>query len=178
MRKICILLISLLCITSLNATDSSLLWQLFQKSAKSSASAIELHAISKNFNEDSQPILIGYRGISNMMLCNYYNNPVSKLSHFKEGKKWLDLSIKKDSNSVELKFFRFTCQVNTPAILGYKSNINSDKLLLINYLIKNKNLNQEIIYQNIFSFLISCDNCSKEEKKLLLNLDKCILQLH
>ncbi len=47
-----------------------------------------------------------------------------------DGAAIIDRAIVKDSESIELRFLRFTIQVNSPALLNYKRNISEDKQLL------------------------------------------------
>ena len=156
---------------SLNASETTILWKLFQQSANDSKSANKLYEISKNFNLKDNPLLIGYKGLSNMMLCNHLINPVNKLSHFKEGKKLIDLAISKDSSSVVLRFFRFSCQVKAPSMLGYNSKIMADKLHLLEYLkIVQTNPEEQEIATNIKDFMLSSQYLSIAERKKLNEL--------
>ncbi len=173
MKKFNLYILLITCSLSLKALEPPLLWKLFQQSSSSSESANKLYDISKNFTVDNKPLLIGYRGISNLMLCNYVISPINKLSHFKEGKKLLELAIKNDSICPELRFFRFSVQFKTPAFLGYKANLKQDKNFLIKYLTSNNaQLKQEAVYNTILNFLLTENYCTEEEKKILLNLSK------
>lgn len=139
------------------------LWKMFMNSTSSSQSAKDLYAIANNFKEEQVPLLLGYKGISNILMCKHLLNPMNRISYFNEGKKWLELAIKKDSLSAELRFFRFSTQCNTPSILGYKSNMNSDKSFLINYIL-NYNKENSAVFQDIRNYLLICEELSIEEK--------------
>lgn len=57
-----------------------------------------------------------------------------KLSLFKEGRKKLEASIKKDSDNTEYCFLRLIIQEHAPKALDYKSDIDHDsKLIRSNY---------------------------------------------
>jgi len=153
---------------SVNASETLVLWKLFQQSAKDSKSANQLFDISKNFTTKDNALLIGYKGVSNMVLCNHLNNPFNKLSHFNEGKKLLDAAIKKDSSLVVLRFFRFSCQIKAPSMLGYNSHIKSDKLFLLEYLNGTfTKPDEKEIALNIKDFMLSYSNLTAEERKKL-----------
>lgn len=64
-----------------------------------------------------------------------------KLSLFKEGRKKLEASIKKDSDNTEYCFLRLIIQEHAPKALEYRGNIDHDsKLIRSNY----KNLPQPV----------------------------------
>lgn len=152
-------------ILKLNANTGQL-WTLFKNAATEETSAKELVAITKNFGDNSPALLKGYRGIASLMMCNHVANPFTKLSYFKEGKKWIESAIKKDSTSLELRFFRFSTQCNAPSMLGYNTSLRSDKLFLINYIIRNKD-EKESKLEDVCAFLLSSGQLDEKEKKLI-----------
>lgn len=162
-NAITVLLLSF--ILKFNANTGQL-WTLFKNAATEVTSAEQLVAITKNFGENSPALLKGYRGIASLMMCNHVASPFTKLSYFKEGKKWIESAIQKDSSSLELRFFRFSTQCNAPAMLGYRSNLTSDKLFLIQYVLKNKD-EKESVVKDVCDFLLSCGQLNEKEKKLI-----------
>jgi hypothetical protein len=97
-----------------------------------------------------------------MMMAKYVFNPYTKLSNFNRGKTLLENCIATGKENVELRYLRFTVQVNAPAFLGYKDNIQSDKTFLVNSL---SALNDSELKQMIVSSLKSSGLLSEEEKK-------------
>lgn len=80
----------------------------------------------------SQPLLFGYKGCATMIMAKHAFNPLSKWSYFKKGKSMLEQSIAADPSNIELRYLRFTVQSNTPAFLGYKGKIESDRQFIKN----------------------------------------------
>jgi hypothetical protein len=86
----------------------------------------EFENILINFSNPNNTIL-GYIGMSFMLKAKYAWLPNDKWEYFNKGKKFLESSISKDPNNIELKFMRFCIQNSTPSFLGYNKNLESDK---------------------------------------------------
>lgn len=135
--------------------------------------AKEFYQNTRQFNEKSAPLMIGFKAIAEMMMCNHLLNPMGKLAYFKSGKRNLEMAITAEPSNVELRFMRFCTQVNTPALLGYKNNVKKDKQFLIQYLNNQKyesRREDESLYQSIKKFLLSSNECDASEKQLVQNL--------
>jgi hypothetical protein len=72
-------------------------------------------------------VMTAYLGGLQAIWANHVNNPISKLNTFTKGKKNIELALKKDSNNVEIRYIRLSIQKNTPAFLGYQSEIKMDQ---------------------------------------------------
>lgn len=103
-------------------------------------------------------------------MCDHTANVISKYAHFNEGRKLLEAAIKKDPANPELIYFRFTTQTSAPRMLGYYQQIKPDKLLLLDFLKDGKRRDPQL-YDMIKMYMQSCDECSKEEKYLIRQLD-------
>lgn len=77
------------------------------------------------------PTMLGYCGVSRMLLAKFAFNPYSKWNHFKVGKDLLESAIQKDGRNAELRMLRITTQLNVPEILDYSSDIESDRDFLV-----------------------------------------------
>lgn len=73
-----------------------------------------------------EPIYLGYLGGFQAVWANHVGNPFSKLKTFNQGKANIEKAIKEDENNPELRYIRLSIQKNVPAILGYKSMIETD----------------------------------------------------
>lgn len=82
------------------------------------------------YNENNNPLFLGYRGGATMIMAKHSFNPFSKMSYFKKGKIILERAILADQNNVELRFLRYTIQTNVPSFLGYNSQIGKDQSFL------------------------------------------------
>jgi len=120
---------------------------------------------TSSLNESSASILMGYKAMANLLSAKFAWLPTSKLSYFNDGKVLLDAAIKKDPRNIELIFFRFSTQIETPSILGYKEMIDRDRI----FLIENFNSVQDSKVREIIKdFLIQKGKCSQDQKKKIL----------
>lgn len=140
----------------------------------SQSQALEFYKATRNINEKSPSLLLGFKAISELMMCKHLSNPLSKLSYFNKGKKNLEKAVEQDPENTELRFMRFCTQVNTPAALGYGHAIQKDKKFLIDYLNKAKNnlatALEESLYAHVKAFLLESKYCSTEDKNILKRL--------
>jgi len=120
----------------------------------------------KNLDENkAAPVMIGFKAISEMIQAKHAFNPVSKVSHFKKGKRLLELAISKDPRNPELVFFRYTTQVNVPGMLNYNANLEGDRQVLVNFLKADADL-----HRRIKKYLTTDKPGSKAETEMLKNL--------
>lgn len=125
-----------------------------------------------SFNDKSEPVMIGFKGMSELMLCNHTNNVFSKYNHFNTGKKILETALAKDPENAELIYFRFITQTNAPSFLNYSSNVTKDKARLITYIEQyDKKTNQdEGLFLLIKNYLIQSSLLSVTEKEKIKKL--------
>jgi len=118
-----------------------------------------------------EPLLVGFKAMSEFMMSKHLINPMSKYSHFNKGRDLLENAIKRDGNSAELLFFRLTLQSTVPSFLGYHDHINDDKQNLIFYLKAAKKQDADkVLYERIKTYLLINKYCSTEEKILIKSL--------
>lgn len=162
--KMFMLLFSFFYLNFATATEPAIteLRTLYDQAASSKSAAKQLLTLLKPVDDQSNPLLICYKGAAEMMQAKYGLNPVNKLSRFKAGKELIEKAIKKAPEEAEIRFLRFTIQTNLPSFLGYNDNIKEDKELL---LAKQDKLKDKVLKQNIAKYLSASKHCSEEEKK-------------
>ena len=117
------------------------------------------------------PVMLGFKAISEMIQAKHAFSPISKVSHFKKGKRLLELAISKAPGSPELIFFRYTTQVNVPAMLNYSANVKSDRQLLVNFLKTDAKAPKDTdLHRRIKKYLISDKPGSATEVEMLKKL--------
>jgi hypothetical protein len=143
--------------------------QMLDKSLQDSAASDRFYEQFKPVKENGEPILVGFKAMSEFMLCKHMVNPISQLSHFKKGRKLLESAISRERANPELLFFRLSTQSNIPSLLNYKMNINQDKLALISYL-KQRDSADKVLHSRIKAYLLTNQYCSAEEKAMIRKL--------
>jgi hypothetical protein len=92
----------------------------------------ELHNLSKNCNPKLSPVEFSYNIISDLMECNFILNPFLKYKIFKNSTQQLDSIICLNAKYTEILFLRYLVQLNSPAFLGYNTNLDNDYKFIIN----------------------------------------------
>lgn len=161
----------LLLLLSLNmvVADLSAYRKLLDQSLEDEDASHRFYAQFKPVKESGEPILVGFKAMSEFMLCKHMINPFGQLSHFNKGRKLLENAIKRDRLNPELLFFRLSTQSNIPSFLRYKMNIKADKLALISYLRAHDD-DDKILYSRIKAYLLINQYCTAEEKAMIRKL--------
>lgn len=110
------------------------------------------------------PQMAGYAAATQIMMAKYYFNPFSKYETFQKGKTQLDGLINTYPKVIELYYLRFSIQCNTPAFLGYNTNIEADKKYLLQHLseVKDRDLHKRIV-----AYLLVSNRLTPDETKQL-----------
>ncbi|WP_428331484.1 hypothetical protein [Mucilaginibacter sp.] len=112
------------------------------------------------------PVLICYKGASEMIQAKYALNPIAKLDKFNKGKALLKKAISRDTLDLEMRFIRFSIQSNLPAFLGYHDELETDKRFLLD---KTKDNKDPELKEIIYNYLSSLPIIKPEELKQLKN---------
>lgn len=136
---------------------------LYRKAAEEEKAARQLLELTEN-KDVSEPEMLGYKGAGNMMMAKHVGNPFKKMSYFNKGKENFSEAIEADSQNLELRFLRFAVQAEAPAFLGYRDNLEEDKLLLIKGV---GNLKDPVLKSMILNYLRTSKALSAAEKERL-----------
>lgn len=136
----------------------------YKEAAEKEEAAKKLMELTEN--SDKQPVLLGYKAASHMLMAKYVANPFSKLSHFNRGKDMFSEAIEADKDNIELRFLRYAVQSEAPAFLGYRDNLEEDKNIILTEL---KNINDEELHTMISTYLLSSKYPSEAEKARIRN---------
>ena len=126
--------------------------------------------LSKKF-ENSQPkdaLLKAYWGASTAAAPECLGNPMEKIKYFRKGKELLDESAKQQPTNVEVRFLRFATQTKAPSFLGYKGNIQEDKIIILKNIAEySKTQSNKEMAGHIASFMLDSGELSTNEKMSL-----------
>jgi hypothetical protein len=151
--------------------DLKPLRQQLDRAADNKDEAQKFYERFKPVKENATPIMVGFKALSELILCKHVFSPVSKIAHFKKGKRLLELAIAAAPTNAELIFFRFTTQSNVPSLLNYSSNLNEDRLLLIRYLQDGSLKAADAdLFKRVKSYLLSSTLCTAQEIKSIKSL--------
>lgn len=97
------------------------------------AFASSSHADVDAFLSADKSIGDAYRGAMLMKKSAFIPVPKDKIAVFKQGMLMLEREIHESPKNYELRFLRFVIQEQSPAILGYKKNLQEDKKLFLDH---------------------------------------------
>jgi len=106
------------------------------------------------------PIFLAYYGAFQGLMAKHANSPIAKFEFLTDSKKSLANAIKLDPNNPEIRFLRFSLEYYIPNWLGFSSNIQSDKKVII----QNIDLvTDKEVQKTIAKFLIETKLCNLQE---------------
>jgi hypothetical protein len=139
--------------------------KIYSEAANDSAKADWLYQHLKGIKLPQPAILLAYLAASEALQARNSFFPFTKLSMIQQAQETFSKAVKLDKEDVEIRFLRFTIEVNIPVFLGLTTHIEEDKLLIIS------NLNESpldfTMKKAIADFLLSSGYCSPVESQFL-----------
>ena len=105
----------------LNSVRSS-----YKKSVYSEKETEILLKSLKNIDENI-PVLYAYKGALTALSAKFSANPYTKLERVRLGSEMLDMSVIKEPNNIEIRYLRYSIEVNVPTVLPYRTHIKQDE---------------------------------------------------
>jgi hypothetical protein len=143
------------------------LYEIRELFSKASESSFYTEKLSQKLEKtNSNPLIIAYKACVKALQAKYTWNPLQKWADIDQASKFFEEAIKDAPEDIEIRFLRFSIELNTPSILGYSQHLEEDKkkLLLAFPFVK---LPQEM-KEAIKKSLLESNLCSLEEKKCLV----------
>jgi hypothetical protein len=100
------------------------------KAASNRDESVRLSHLLDTVSENSNPVMLCYKGAAEMLKARFAVNPFTKMAFFNKGRDLIERSIWRDTSIVESRFVRFTIQRNLPFFLGYHQHIAKDSTMI------------------------------------------------
>lgn len=117
-------------------------------------------------------VLMAYKGAAEAASAGDISGVMNKLEAFKRGKKSIEKAIETSPKNWEVRFIRFTTQMNAPSMLGYNNLSEDRKFFLSNRPSANNNSDDRIFFNKALSYLIIYGKFNDKEKDILTNHKK------
>lgn len=147
--------------TWLGTTLSQDCRKLFHESHEDEKSCLTLVEKTNTVTDKSTALLVGYKGAGLMMQSKYEKGALTKLSLFNRGKAWLEKAIKRDNNSLELRYIRFCFQSTVPGLLNYNRELDNDKTFIMK---KTPQCSDADLKNKIRTFMLKSEKVTESEK--------------
>ncbi|MDP3567491.1 hypothetical protein [Sediminibacterium sp.] len=138
----------------------------FTQMSKQEASVTSIKELTLTSKEIPATLKRAYYAAAEMASAQYKISPVAKVNVFNSGKKILEATILSDTSNLEIRYIRYTIQENAPAFLGYKKNIQADKLFLIKNVNNVKSTDPEL-FSSVYAYLLTYGKLSQQEKAFI-----------
>lgn len=119
---------------SVSKVDMAEVRYLFTVAEHNEESCKKLFEVTEGYTMDFDPIAYAYHAAAEMTMANHSVWPATKLTYFNKGRTKLEKVIIKYQDNIELRYIRFAVQYNTPAFLGYRNNLDSDRNYVMTHL--------------------------------------------
>lgn len=107
-----------------------------------------------------EAVTIGYNAAAKMVSSKFLINPFKIIKVFNDGKEQLETLIQQNLKNIELRYLRYTIQVNTPAFVGYNKNKKEDRELIFRFL---QSCNDNDLKNHILFYLKDTNDLLPEE---------------
>lgn len=144
--------------------DAAELRMLFYRSPVDREASDKLSRVLVDVDEHSSPLLLCYKGVAEMMQAKHVFNPFNKLARFNRGRTLIEEAVSRDPGNLEQRFLRFAIQSNLPGFLGYKDELQEDKIMLLNGVSEVIDL---VLKDKIIDYLMASKYCTAAELKRL-----------
>lgn len=101
-----------------------------------------------------------YYGTGLALQAKHSWNPATKIAKAKEAATELNSAVKAAPKDLEVRFLRFSYEVNVPSVVGITKHLSEDKSFILSNLNKSNP-----IWTTIKSFLLSCSELTSAEKE-------------
>lgn len=123
--------------------------------------------IIKKFSTDQtkyDPVILAYFGAVEALKGKHAFNPFSKLNHVIKALDIIEVAVKKEPRSLEIRFVRFSILHHLPGILGYGSERDEDLEMICN-LLKEKNYSEvdTELQQGIIQFMLDSERLTEKQ---------------
>ncbi|MFY8108366.1 MAG: hypothetical protein ACOVO9_05205 [Bacteroidia bacterium] len=107
---------------------------------------------------------MAYEGASRMVRAKHLFFPHDKLSTFQKGKVLVEEAVKKEPNGIEIRYLRYSLQLESPSFLSYRQNLSEDRKFLIEHY---SEVRDKELKLRLKDFLIKEAKLSIEERKII-----------
>lgn len=129
--------------------------------------------LSKIENPDA--LTLAYKGCTEALKAKHAWNPYNKLDYMNSFDKIINEAISKSPDDIEIRFLRYSVQLNTPKYLGLSKNLAEDKSMIVNLFLQKKFKNKDkVLVTEIFQFMLKSKVLSDSEREKMLTVLKSI----
>ena len=108
-----------------------------------------------------------YKASLEAIMAKHESNVFAKLGHVKKSSKSFSKAVEVSPNEPEIRILRYITEVHIPPYLGYSTNLNADKKVVLDYIKNNQTQNPEHHLRFLLKAMIEPGKLSKDEIVLI-----------
>lgn len=112
-------------------------------------------------------LIIAYIGTLEALKAKHSWNPYNKIRFVSRSQKTMKRAVNAVPDNLEIRFMRFTIQHYTPAFLGYSSELDEDRMVIVKHFKNNSLISDHSLVKGIAKFMIQSKRCTAGELKIL-----------
>lgn len=135
------------------------------------------NALSDKLNKIEKPdaLTLAYKGSTEALKAKHAWNPYTKLEYMNSFDKIINEAVRMSSDDIEIRFLRYSVQLNTPKYLGLSKNMAEDKSMIVNLFLQKKFKNKDkVMLTEIYQFMLKSKVLSDTERVKILDVLKSI----
>ena len=139
----------------------------YHQATKSAETGQSFHKFMAAYDGKDARVL-AFKAASEAVMAKYTWSPYSKLQHLKTSAKLFDEAVKLDADDPEIRFLRYTVEYYVPRYLNMSMNIEADKKIVLDSIIRYpKSGLEEEPCKIMRDFLLTKDHLNESEKQQL-----------
>lgn len=123
----------------------------------------------------SDPIVLAYSAAVEALKAKHDWNPIAKRKYMSSYEVQINEAIRRMPNNMEIRYLRYSIQLNVPSYLGYSNNLAEDKKIIVDAFINKRftSTNKNLIL-DVYHFMLESKSVTAAEK---LKMDRVIKTL-
>lgn len=135
------------------------------------------NVLSERLNKIDKPdaLTLAYKGSTLALKAKHAWNPYAKLEYMNSFDEIINEAVRRNSEDIEIRFLRYSVQLNTPKYLGLSKNLSEDKSKIVSLILqkKFKDKDKKLIAE-IYQFMLKSNVLTAAEREQLLAVLKTI----
>jgi hypothetical protein len=134
--------------------------RLYLEAVKTESAATQLEQQTRSW-QGKEALMQAYQGVALALKAKYSYNPYTKVSAVKEGSALLNAAVNRSAADTEIRFLRYSVEVNTPSMVGVSTHLASDKAHILAF----PPVRTHALFSTIQGFMLSQNALSEAEKQ-------------
>ena len=134
--------------------------RLYLEAVKTESAATRLEQQTRSW-QGKEALMQAYQGVALALKAKYSYNPYTKVSAVKDGAVLLNAAVNRAAADTEIRFLRYSVEVNTPSMVGISTHLAADKAHILAF----PPQRTHALFSTIQGFMLSQNALSEAEKQ-------------